>query len=260
MTGTIADVRPNPAVPATTMTSDAILAELLDTIRSDRTTDLASDLQDYRDIPIAAIADSIFVDTDTQFGYFYLPNLPRDVTIYSGHRGALIGTFPAGRSVFFRMARQQGFTILYGAGTAGYFAVHMSARPIQIDVIGAVTSDYLPFSTPVSAASGNVANAQAVATLPAVAGKTNYLSGFTVTGSGATAGLPVVVTVTGLLGGTLSFVYTAAAGVLVANTPLVVTFARPIPASAVNTAIVVTCPALGAGNTNNAVVANGYVV
>jgi hypothetical protein len=66
------------------------------------------------------------------------------------------------------------------------------------------------------------------------------------------------VTVTGLLGGTLTYTYTAAAGVLVANQPLIVEFNPPLPASAVNTNIVVSCPSLGAGNTNNTVNAHGF--
>lgn len=110
----------------------------------------------------------------------------------------------------------------------------------------------------VTGKSGNVAAAIATATLASVAGKTTYITGFTVVGAGATAGLPVLVTVTGLLDGTLTYVYVAAVGALVANTPLNVTFPVPIPASAANTEIVVTCPSLGAGNTHNAVVATGY--
>jgi hypothetical protein len=116
-------------------------------------------------------------------------------------------------------------------------------------------------ATPVQASSGNVAAATATATLAAGgANVMTYISGFEVTGSGATAGLPVTVTVTGILGGTLSYTYTAAAGVLVGNTPLIVEFNPPLQASALNTAIVVPCPSLGAGNTNNTVVAHGYQV
>lgn len=113
-------------------------------------------------------------------------------------------------------------------------------------------------AAPLAAASGNVANAPAVATLLSVQGRTTYITGFEITGSGATAGLPVLVTVAGILGGTLTFIYSAAAGVLVGNQPLIVEFPAPIPAAAQNTNIVVTCPALGAGNTNNAAVAHGF--
>jgi len=117
---------------------------------------------------------------------------------------------------------------------------------------------YPPGSTPVVVASGNVANAAATATMPATAGVTNYITGFEVTGSGSTAGLPVTVTITGILGGTLSYTYDFASGALVGNTPLVVDFRPGAPASAVNTAIVVSCPAGGVGNTNSTVVAHGY--
>lgn len=113
-------------------------------------------------------------------------------------------------------------------------------------------------ATAVRGASGNVAAANAAATLAAVADKTTYIAGFSITGAGATAGLPVIVTVTGTIGGTLTYIYTAVAGALLANQPLLVRFNPPLPASAVNTAIVVSCPSLGAGNTHNAVVANGY--
>ena len=116
----------------------------------------------------------------------------------------------------------------------------------------------IPGLTELIAGSGNVANASAVATLTPAAGKTAYITGFEVTGSGATTPLPVTVTVVGLLGGTRHYTYTFIAGVLIANTPLIVEFTRPLPASAVDIAIVVTCPASGAGGTNNTVVAHGF--
>ena len=87
---------------------------------------------------------------------------------------------------------------------------------------------------------------------------TVYLAGFEVTGSGATAGLPVTVTVAGLLGGSRLYTYSFAVGALVGNVPLIVEFDPPLPASAVNTAISVTCPASGLGGTNNTVVAHGF--
>lgn len=123
-----------------------------------------------------------------------------------------------------------------------------------------VGAPYIEGATPLIAGSGNVANASATATLTPTATTTAYISGFEVTGAGATAGLPVTVTVAGLLSGTRSYTYTFTVGALVANTPLQVAFDPPLPASAVNTAIVVTCPAGGAGNTNNTVVAHGFYV
>lgn len=113
-------------------------------------------------------------------------------------------------------------------------------------------------ATPLSAGSGNVADAAAVATLAKADEEVVYITGFQVTGAGATAGANVAVTVAGIIGGTRTFIYSAAAGAAVANQPLVVTFDPPLPASGENVDIVVTCPALGTGNTHNAVTAQGF--
>lgn len=113
-------------------------------------------------------------------------------------------------------------------------------------------------ATPLVSASGNVAAASAAATLTSSATTTAYITGFEITSSGSTAAAVVSATVTGILGGTLTYTYTSVAGATLANQPLLVTFNPPLPASAVNTNIVVTLPSLGAGNTNAAVVAHGY--
>lgn len=117
---------------------------------------------------------------------------------------------------------------------------------------------YPPGATPLHASSGNVANASAVATLAGAAGQTTYCTGFEITSGGATAAALVVATLAGVLGGTQSFIVGAVAGAALQNTPLTVEFNMPIPASAVNTAITLTLPALGAGNTNAAVTIHGF--
>ena len=109
------------------------------------------------------------------------------------------------------------------------------------------------------ATSGNVAAAVATATLPAVPGKLNYITGFSVTGTGATAGQAVVITVTGLSGGTITFTTASATGVAAGNALFNYEFPAPHPASAINTAIVVSCATLGAGSTNNVTNAFGYI-
>lgn len=120
------------------------------------------------------------------------------------------------------------------------------------------TSDYPFGATPIVATSGNQANGVATATLAASLTQKTWITGFEVTGSGATTGLDVTVMVTNVLGVTLSYTYTFTAGALVANTPLIIEFVKPLPTAAVNTAIAVSCPAGGLGNTNNTVVAHGY--
>lgn len=114
--------------------------------------------------------------------------------------------------------------------------------------------------TYVTAGSGNVANAAAAASLAAVAGKTNYISGFSITSTGSTAAAIVRATLAGLISGTLGFTYVTVAGATTANRDLVVTFPTPIPASAVNTAITISLPALGAGNTNAEVNIWGFYI
>lgn len=121
-----------------------------------------------------------------------------------------------------------------------------------------IPSDYPVGAIPLNTTSGVKANAVATATLPASGGSTTtYISGFDVSGSGATVGLSVTVTVSNLQSA-LSWIYTATVGALLANTPLSIRFDPPLPASAANTAIAISCPALGLGNLNNVVNAYGY--
>jgi len=120
------------------------------------------------------------------------------------------------------------------------------------------SSDYPEGATPTNASSGNIAAGVAAATLAGVSGKTTHLCGFSVTGAGATAASVVAVTVVGLIGGTMTFNLSVPAGAAVAHGGLRLEFPKPLVASAANTAIVVSCPSLGAGNTNNATNAWGY--
>lgn len=126
---------------------------------------------------------------------------------------------------------------------------------------GFAAAGYPLGATPITAASGNVANANAVATLAAVGGRTTYILGCVVSASGVTTAVVFNGTIAGVITGTLTFSYAAIAGVLLQGPTLIIPFGLPgIPASAVNTAIVVTLPALGSGNTNAAVFAWGYQV
>jgi hypothetical protein len=77
--------------------------------------------------------------------------------------------------------------------------------------------------------------------------------------AGSNGAAVVSSTVTGVKGGTLTYTYATGVGATVANAPLTVEFTPCIPASAPNTAIVVSLPSLGAGNTNAAVTAGGYM-
>lgn len=129
---------------------------------------------------------------------------------------------------------------------------------VNVDTAGNAIPGVALAGTPVSGSSGNVAAAAATATLAAAAGKTTYMTGFDITGAGATAASVVTATVTGLLGGTQSYTIAVPAGATLGIAPVFVAFSQPFPASAVNTAIVVTVPSLGAGNTNAVANARGF--
>lgn len=135
--------------------------------------------------------------------------------------------------------------VLNAAGTA--YEPHPA--DLIADSVGALAQRY---------SSGNVANATATAIIPAVAGETCYITRLEVYAGGATAAALVDITVAGLLGGSITFPFSVPAGATLAASPLIVQLPKPLPASAVNTQITVTCPALGAGNTKAQVVAFGF--
>jgi hypothetical protein len=115
--------------------------------------------------------------------------------------------------------------------------------------------------SPVANGASGAAQSNA-ASLPAVAGRTNYLEGFDVTGGGATAAAVIEISVTGLAAGTLKYEMNVLAGVtgpMNAQGGVFIRFPEPLPASGLNTAITVTVPSFGAGNTNASVVAYGFV-
>lgn len=114
--------------------------------------------------------------------------------------------------------------------------------------------------TPITASATGSTGA-ITATLAAAAGKTTYICGFYFTGTNATAANgATTVTITGTIGGTMNFGFpTLALGATVPNTlPIDEEFIPCVAASAVNTAIVVNGPALGAGSTLVTATAWGY--
>lgn len=118
-----------------------------------------------------------------------------------------------------------------------------------------------PQITVITASSGNVANTAAVATLTAPgAGLTNYITGFSCSAAGATAAANVSLAVSGVVTGTMTYTFVFPAGATAVATPVNVQFSQAIPASAANTAIVVTLPAGGTGNTHASCSAQGFTL
>src|SRR6266571_6283605 len=78
--------------------------------------------------------------------------------------------------------------------------------------------DYPPGAVPITATTGNMANFNDSAHLAAASGKTTYISGFEVSGSGATGALVVTVSVNNTVSGNMLYTYVFVAGVKTANT------------------------------------------
>src|SRR5688572_3064268 len=108
------------------------------------------------------------------------------------------------------------------------------------------------------AASAAVAASANDQTFPAVAGATNFVTGFQITGGGATAASVIAITLTGIKGGTQQYSMGIPAGATLDGGDLIVTFPTPLAASAPNTAIVLTVPSFGAGNTRASAAMQGF--
>jgi hypothetical protein len=98
---------------------------------------------------------------------------------------------------------------------------------------------------------------------PGGANVLTYISGFEATFSTPTAGITITITVTvATLIGSVTLNYTvqalAAGAAVQPPAPLVVEFNPPIPANALNSAITVSVPALGAGAPGVSVAAHGF--
>ena len=110
-------------------------------------------------------------------------------------------------------------------------------------------------------ASNTAASANNI-TFAAIAGRTFYLTGFQVTGLGATGASAIQVTLSGTKGsGTPTWTLNIPAGVTLAISPfpLQVSFGeKGWPGSGQNVAVVVNVPSFGAGNTTANVTAWGY--
>ena len=91
------------------------------------------------------------------------------------------------------------------------------------------------------------------------AGTLNWVTGFEINGGGATAGAAISATLTGIAGGTLTYMFEVPTGVGVQLSPIVVNFGFPgHPAAALASAITINVPSFGAGNTAASATIHGY--
>lgn len=134
--------------------------------------------------------------------------------------------------------------------------------PLAVNLIGGALTGVTGSQPPIIPATTVIANATAAvnavatATMAAVAAKTNFLNGLNVSTQGGTGAAAGTLTITGLLGGTITLELGCAANNAINFT---IDFPMPLPASAVNVAIVATAAALGANTGAIAVTLFGFV-
>jgi hypothetical protein len=129
--------------------------------------------------------------------------------------------------------------------------------PVVTAQSAAGTAGFPAGATPINAAAGGTTAATA-ATLAAAAGKFTYVCGFSISHGSATGAVTAGDTVVGTA---VSMTWVTGVPVTAAGTTTptyTINFSPCIPSSAVNTGIVVTSGANGAGGVNNFVQAWGY--
>lgn len=93
--------------------------------------------------------------------------------------------------------------------------------------------------------------------MSAVAGATNYVTGFEISYTGATVGSVITATLNNVLGGQQFHIFTVPTGVNLSD-KYIVEYTRPLPAIGQNTQVFLSIPALGAGNVLTAATLHGF--
>ena len=146
-----------------------------------------------------------------------------------------------------------GFSFRETTGTGGAVAEIIdgfnSSGPFvaAVNLVGGfdVQASQTPAAT--SSSAGNAALAPAIG---GGAGLTTFVTSIRITGLGATGSSEVTATLTGVLGGTISYPITVPAGATTPITPIFDSFGtRGLQATGPATAITLNVPAFGAGNT-----------
>lgn len=142
-----------------------------------------------------------------------------------------------------------------------YDAVHGVAVDLTSGTPGNPAGGVVSVQSPgsiVTNSSSDAGNTNAVATLPAVSGKTTSIRGALCAAMGSTTATVVDVTITGVVGGAMTFPFLFPTGAAVSAAPFNITFPQGVPAGASNTTIVVTLPAGGTGNLHASCSAWGF--
>lgn len=156
-----------------------------------------------------------------------------------------------------------GWSIRESTGLAGALVEIVSGAGADREILAeiALTAGFDPTASQTPAANtASGANAIQTASITAGAGLLAFVTSLRILGLGATGATVVTATLTGVLGGTISYPVTVPAGVTVAITPVTDNFGtRGIPSAATGGTISLSVPAFGAGNTLELAEVSGYV-
>lgn len=191
--------------------------------------------------------------TATTSNFLMGDGVPYFFAVTPGQKIAVISNTSGGSGSDVNITAVGGAALALGQTTmANSLPVTIASNQSAVPISGTVTATPPAFTSITASATGTTA--ATTATLAGVSAKTTYICGFTIT-SDATAAIAGSATVTGTITGTLNYIQNVgsatAAGILSQN------FNPCIPASAVNTGIVVNSLAAGVGG-NTAVTAWGY--
>lgn len=117
------------------ITHRQLLAQILDELRRQKQYDVPSDFTHHRMYTlVTGAANAVTIDEISEYGWFYIPDAPRDLTIYHGHaRGKLLGTVVAGNSFRCIFPRLDALYIEYGGTGTNVLDIWLSTRPIDVD-------------------------------------------------------------------------------------------------------------------------------
>lgn len=185
----------------------------------------------------------------------------------TGRRGmvqsAPFGTISAGKQVVTVACALMGWSIRESTGVAGAIVEILSGGGSdgELLVTLGLNSGFDPSAAQSpQAQSSSGANAVQTATITPGAGVTAFITTLRIEGLGATGATEVQATLTGVLGGTITYPVSVPAGATTPITPVTDSFGtRGLPGSAAGQAISLSLPAFGAGNTFEEASITGYL-
>lgn len=182
-------------------------------------------------------------------------------------RGVVIpvpfGTISTDQLVLSRPCMLMGWSLRESTGLGGAVLEIISGGSAQGELVASIDLTGGTDAAASQTQAGQTATGANAALAPAItpgAGQTAFITSLRIEGTGATAATVVAATLTGVLGGTITYEVTVPAGAAVAITPVTDQFGgRGLAANAAGVAITLNVPAFGAGNLFAEASVRGYV-